>query len=131
MKPSNWEAWTILPSLKASLSIGLLQVLQEDRPDLAYSAFHGFGGVAIAYSENVWVILYRYAVDCEKQCVWGNLLCRWICGCFWKWFRFRFSLFTSTLLICRSVKCFSFLYKKLDFIRSIVELNYKFLKWNN
>ena len=28
--------------------MGLLQVLHDDRPDLAYSAFHGFGGFAIA-----------------------------------------------------------------------------------
>lgn len=48
MKPSNWVAGTILPSLKTSLLITLLQVLQDDRADLAYSAFHGFGGFAIA-----------------------------------------------------------------------------------
>ncbi|KAK8711636.1 hypothetical protein V6N13_146911 [Hibiscus sabdariffa] len=33
---------SILPSLKASLVITLLQDLQEDRADLAYSACHGF-----------------------------------------------------------------------------------------
>ncbi|KAL4355024.1 hypothetical protein GQ457_06G028920 [Hibiscus cannabinus] len=47
MKPSNWVAVSILRSLKASLVITLLQDLQEDRADLAYSAGHGFGGFAI------------------------------------------------------------------------------------
>lgn len=48
MYPSNWVAATILPRRSWSLSMGLLQVLHDDRPDLAYSAFHGFGGFAIA-----------------------------------------------------------------------------------
>lgn len=42
MKPSNWVAWTILPRRSFSLSMGLLQVLQDDLEDLAYSTFHGF-----------------------------------------------------------------------------------------
>lgn len=49
MKPSNWEDWTIFPSLRASFSMLLLQLLQDDRPDFAYSTFHGFGGFAIAF----------------------------------------------------------------------------------
>lgn len=48
MNPSNWVAVTILPRRSCSLSMGDLQVLHEDRPDLAYSAFHGLGGFAIA-----------------------------------------------------------------------------------
>ena len=47
MKPSNWVAWTILPRRSASLPMGDLHDLHEDRPDLAYSAFQGFGGAAI------------------------------------------------------------------------------------
>ena len=45
MKPSNWVEATILPSLKTSLPMTALQVLQDDRADFAYSAFHGFGGL--------------------------------------------------------------------------------------
>lgn len=47
MNPSNWVAWTILPRRSASLAMGDLHDLHEDRPDLAYSAFQGFGGAAI------------------------------------------------------------------------------------
>jgi hypothetical protein len=44
MNPSNWVAWTILPRRSASLPMGDLQDLHEDRPDFAYSALQGFGG---------------------------------------------------------------------------------------
>ena len=47
MNPSNWVDWTILPRRSASLPMGDLHDLHEDRPDLAYSAFQGFGGAAI------------------------------------------------------------------------------------
>jgi hypothetical protein len=48
MNPSNWVAWTILPRRSASLPMGDLHDLHEDRPDLAYSAFQAFGGVGAA-----------------------------------------------------------------------------------
>lgn len=50
MKPSNWVAATIFPRRNWSFPMGLLQVLHDDRADLAYSAFHGFGGLAIVES---------------------------------------------------------------------------------
>jgi len=42
MRPSNLVDWTILPRRSVSAAMGLLHVLHDDRPDFAYSAFHGF-----------------------------------------------------------------------------------------
>lgn len=50
MKPSNWVATTIFPRRNWSFPMALLQVLHDDRADLAYSAFHGCGGLAIVVS---------------------------------------------------------------------------------